>query len=75
MLIQTNNNNLQFIRYRLHAEDLVGGAMASTVEQYEAANGHSSSFWGWGGEDNDMYYRLNLNFENPEGKWPDNIHE
>jgi hypothetical protein len=25
---------------------------------YEAVNGHSNSFWGWGYEDNDLFYRL-----------------
>jgi len=27
-------------------------------QQYRAANGHSNRYWGWGGEDNDMEFRL-----------------
>ena len=39
--------------------DTVGGALAVTYEQYEAAEGYSNLFWGWGGEDNNMMQRLN----------------
>ncbi|XP_047992575.1 beta-1,4-N-acetylgalactosaminyltransferase bre-4-like isoform X2 [Leguminivora glycinivorella] len=35
-----------------------GGVAAVTVEQFANANGYSNGYWGWGGEDNDLYYRL-----------------
>ncbi|XP_063537563.1 beta-1,4-N-acetylgalactosaminyltransferase bre-4-like [Cydia strobilella] len=35
-----------------------GGVSALTVEQFANANGYSIGYWGWGGEDNDLYYRL-----------------
>ncbi|XP_063386887.1 beta-1,4-N-acetylgalactosaminyltransferase bre-4-like [Cydia fagiglandana] len=35
-----------------------GGVSALTEEQFAKANGYSNSYWGWGGEDNDLYYRL-----------------
>ena len=37
-----------------------GGVSGMTREQYEAINGFSNSFFGWGGEDDDLYNRLEL---------------
>ena len=35
-----------------------GGALMFTREQFEAVNGYSTSYWGWGLEDDDIYYRI-----------------
>lgn len=39
-------------------QNLVGGVLLITLEQYIKANGFSNAFWGWGWEDNDMYQRI-----------------
>ena len=45
-------------KYKPHYGTDFGGVTAITPEQYKKANGHSNQFWGWGGEDNDMEYRI-----------------
>jgi len=35
-----------------------GGVTGISPSQYRRANGHSNQFWGWGGEDNDMEFRI-----------------
>ena len=37
---------------------LVGGVISYYPQQYIDLNGYSNLFWGWGGEDDDMTYRL-----------------
>uniref|UniRef100_H2ZBZ8 Beta-1,4-galactosyltransferase n=1 Tax=Ciona savignyi TaxID=51511 RepID=H2ZBZ8_CIOSA len=37
---------------------IFGGVTELTKEQFEKANGYSNTFWGWGGEDDDMYNRV-----------------
>lgn len=44
--------------YKLPYSSIFGGVSALTKEQFENVNGFSNSFWGWGGEDDDMYNRL-----------------
>lgn len=39
-------------------KDTVGGALSLSHEVYAAVGGYSNLFWGWGGEDNNMYTRL-----------------
>lgn len=44
--------------FKLPYSTIFGGVSAMTVEQFLAVNGFSNSFWGWGGEDDDMSNRL-----------------
>ncbi|XP_055346163.1 beta-1,4-N-acetylgalactosaminyltransferase bre-4-like isoform X2 [Paramacrobiotus metropolitanus] len=46
--------------YTLPYKQLIGGASAFTVEQYTKVNGYSNSYWGWGGEDDDLMKRVEL---------------
>ncbi|CAF2958252.1 unnamed protein product [Rotaria sp. Silwood2] len=48
--------------------ELVGGVLAMRREHYTLVNGYSTNYWGWGGEDDDMYKRItkkNLILERP----------
>ncbi|XP_014276529.1 beta-1,4-N-acetylgalactosaminyltransferase bre-4 isoform X2 [Halyomorpha halys] len=44
--------------YRLPYPDIFGGVSAMTRAHFEAVNGFSNVFWGWGGEDDDMAARI-----------------
>ncbi|XP_063829436.1 beta-1,4-N-acetylgalactosaminyltransferase bre-4-like [Ostrinia nubilalis] len=44
--------------FKLPYEDLFGGVSALSLEQFISVNGFSNKYWGWGGEDDDMSYRL-----------------
>lgn len=37
---------------------LIGGIQAITKEHYYKLNGYSNRFWGWGGEDDNLYRRI-----------------
>ena len=41
-------------------KELVGGVLAMKPHHYMKANGFSNSFWGWGGEDDDMERRYGV---------------
>ena len=47
--------------YRLKYSKFFGGITGVTTEIMEAANGLSNEYWGWGGEDDDFYYRVTQN--------------
>lgn len=50
--------------FRLPYGEYFGGVTAMSRTHFELINGFSNIFWGWGGEDDDLYYRTkghNLN--------------
>mmetsp|Transcript_4373 Transcript_4373/g.13218 ORF Transcript_4373/g.13218 Transcript_4373/m.13218 type:complete len:324 (+) Transcript_4373:49-1020(+) len=42
----------------LHPLSFAGGVLVVQLSQYEAVNGFSNEYWGWGEEDNDLFLRL-----------------
>ncbi|XP_028839096.1 beta-1,4-galactosyltransferase 4 [Denticeps clupeoides] len=46
--------------YRLRYKGYFGGVTALTKEQFLQVNGFSNSYWGWGGEDDDLRIRVEL---------------
>ena len=46
------------MNYQLIYENIFGGVVSLTREQFEDVNGFSNQFWGWGGEDDDMNSRI-----------------
>lgn len=49
---------LNTLAHRLMYAAYFGGVSAMTADQYKAINGFSNEFWGWGGEDDDLYNRV-----------------
>lgn len=47
-----------FIISRLPYSSIFGGAGAFLRKDFEEINGFSNKFWGWGGEDDDLYQRF-----------------
>lgn len=45
-------------KYRLPYYSIFGGITSMTVEHMVALNGYSNRYWGWGGEDDDMFARV-----------------
>lgn len=46
------------MKYRLPYALIFGGVSALRKEHMQLVNGFSNEYWGWGGEDDDMSYRL-----------------
>ena len=55
-ILKLNENCL--FDYRLQYEELIGGVLILKTEHLLASNGYSNLYWGWGAEDDDLYYRL-----------------
>ncbi|CAG2214814.1 Beta-1,4-galactosyltransferase 4,Beta-1,4-N-acetylgalactosaminyltransferase bre-4,Beta-1,4-galactosyltransferase 2,Beta-1,4-galactosyltransferase 5,Beta-1,4-galactosyltransferase 1,Beta-1,4-galactosyltransferase 3,Beta-1,4-galactosyltransferase 6 [Mytilus edulis] len=47
--------------YRLPYEKIAGGIVTFSRQQFEEINGFSNQFFGWGGEDDDLYRRIKFN--------------
>ncbi|CAO1437125.1 unnamed protein product [Diamesa hyperborea] len=44
--------------FKLPYSSIFGGVSSMTSKQFKTVNGFSNSFWGWGGEDDDLSRRL-----------------
>ncbi|CAF1071402.1 unnamed protein product [Adineta steineri] len=46
------------MNYKLTYEELIGGVLNIRSDHFLTVNGYSNLYWGWGAEDDDLYYRL-----------------
>lgn len=45
-------------QFHLPYEGYFGGVSSMSKKQFEDVNGFPNTYWGWGGEDDDIYYRI-----------------
>ncbi|CAH1225383.1 B4GALT2 [Branchiostoma lanceolatum] len=48
------------LKYRLPYDDIFGGVVALSADQFRRVNGFSNLYWGWGSEDDDMSRRVRM---------------
>jgi predicted glycosyltransferase involved in capsule biosynthesis len=48
------------VLFRLPYVTLFGGVTSIKRKHFETVNGYSNKFFGWGGEDDDMFKRFDL---------------
>lgn len=46
------------MNYELLYEELIGGVLNMPREHFLRVNGYSNLYWGWGAEDDDLYFRI-----------------
>ncbi|XP_041845509.1 beta-1,4-galactosyltransferase 1 [Melanotaenia boesemani] len=57
--------------YRLPYNQYFGGVSSMSKDQYLKINGFPNNYWGWGGEDDDIYNRLSfrgMSISRPDGE-------
>lgn len=50
---------LSSFNYNLPYPQYFGGIVIFSGEQFEKINGYNNDYWGWGAEDDDLFYRCN----------------
>uniref|UniRef100_A0A672T6S1 Beta-1,4-galactosyltransferase 6-like n=1 Tax=Sinocyclocheilus grahami TaxID=75366 RepID=A0A672T6S1_SINGR len=63
-------NSIYYTEPYLPYNEFFGGVSGLTVEQFLKINGFPNAFWGWGGEDDDLWNRVHyagFNVTRPEG--------
>lgn len=51
------NLTCRIVSQRLPYNEFFGGVSGLTVKQFKQVNGFPNAFWGWGGEDDDLWNR------------------
>lgn len=54
------SSSVNTLRFNLLYPELFGGVIAVTKEQFESIGGFSNTFYGWGGEDDDIFERFRV---------------
>jgi hypothetical protein len=71
-------SNLLFLRsvavdkfnYKLLYSALFGGVTAFSLSDFVGTNGYPTVYWGWGGEDDDMYLRVTRKLKKSITRYP-----
>jgi len=50
-------HQLFLFEYRLPYKQYFGGVSAMSKQQFQKINGFPNNYWGWGGEDDDIFNR------------------